>query len=993
LTALPVSAKETEIVETCADYNVEVGDTIYIFLKSNNPVHWAGWTSDAPFDVEIINQDEVHCEVKINKYVSGTVYIRCDYYYYAELPYGGMTMAPGFKAWSIKVEKTYVTIKYSTGTYETLPSDTILSGSAIGNLPEPTRYNYEFVGWYLTPDYSERVWESTTFNRNTTVYAKWKYAPQVVETVAPKPTEAPIKPPETVATETVVNPNEHTFDNGKFGTYRYIVNDYGIAKITGYTQGTERSIEIPSIIDGYRVGYIGNSAFQGKNQLEKVEISKGIIGIEDYAFFYCKKLKEVSLPEGMTSIGEKAFNECSSLESVYIPESMTDFGTDVFSACHENFTIYSYMYKPAHNFANRHNYKFTAVKKHTDYNSGISIVPVINNQSPFSVTEISDSEIFEDVAETLDEGTVNKIYDVSMNQNELPFDLTVYIPTDEADARVYRAESDGSLSEIKSTYDNGTQVFTTESLGRFVLVSDVVVKEPTDILTEPTEVTTETTSVSTVVPGRKILGDANLDTKVNVKDATAIQKHIALIQELSADGMLCADCNGDIVVNIKDATWIQKFVAKVDCPYDLGLEIQTSDSTTTQATVHTTEPQTTTVAPTTVTEPTEQTTESEPATTVIPYNPTKPDTNITIYFSNNVNWSTVNAYFYNDEKGTELKSWPGTPMTLETVNDFGEQIYKINVDVSQYNRVVFNNGQSQTLNAAVTVASSGFFITSQTPKSAMQLGAYSYGSTDYGTKTTVNLDYPTGYKKPVEIWTPAGYDPADTSKKYSVIYLLDGQNQFDDSDAYNGGWGSDEVITALMKNGGDGIILVGIDNSRNRDNELTPDIGDVIPVYNSGGFKNGSGAQFAGFVAKTVVPYIESNYNVYTDAEHSAIVGSSSGGIEAFYIGMEYMDQFSRIGAISPAFMLYDKSTWFEYFEKYDFANAQNLPRIYFFNGGGDSLEQELLPYARDMKTWLTSLGYDADKMTFVYDEKCSHNEAAWRSYMPEIVSWLFELQ
>ena len=526
-----------------------------------------------------------------------------------------------------------------------------------------------------------------------------------------------------------------------------------------------------------------------------------------------------------------------------------------------------------------------------------------------------------------------------------------------------------------------------------------------------------------------ILGDANLDTKVNVKDATAIQKHIALIRELTADGMLCADCNGDIVVNIKDATWIQKFVAKVDCPYDLGLEIQTSDSTTTpvtttEATIPTTEsvvtngtdyvtepteaPVTTvapitTIAPTTVTEatepqtttvtePTEQTTESEPATTVIPYNPTKPDTNITIYFSNNVGWKTVNAYFYNEEKGIELKSWPGTPMTLETVNDFGEQIYKINVDVSQYNRVVFNNGQSQTLNAAVTVASSGFFITSQTPKSAMELGVYSYGSTDYGTKTTVNLDYPTGYKKPVEIWTPAGYDPADTSKKYSVIYLLDGHQQFDDTDAC-GGWGSDEVITALMKNGGEGMILVGIDNSENRDNELTPDLGDVVPAYNYGGFKNGSGEQFAKFVAKTVVSYIESNYNVYTDAAHSAIVGSSSGGIEAFYIGMEYMDEFSRIGAISPAFLLYDKATWFKYFEKFDFANAQNLPRIYFYNGGGDSLEQELLPYARDMKIWLTSLGYDADKMTFVYDEKCSHNEAAWRSYMPEIVSWLFELQ
>lgn len=532
-----------------------------------------------------------------------------------------------------------------------------------------------------------------------------------------------------------------------------------------------------------------------------------------------------------------------------------------------------------------------------------------------------------------------------------------------------------------------------------------------------------------------ILGDANLDAKVNVKDATAIQKHIAQIAELSDDGLVCADCNSDIAVNIKDATWIQKFVAKVECPYDIGLEIKqpqvettpavttvpTTPATTVQTiptttevlvntdpaetstaeattvadvTTEPTEPVTTTEALTTiVTEPQEPTTESEPVTTVIAYSPVKPDTNITIYFSNNVKWANVNAYFYNEEKQIEMKAWPGTAMKYLTTNDMGEKVYSIDVDVSQYNRVVFNNGQSQTLNAAVTVASSGFFITRQTPKSAMQLGVYSYDSTDYGTKKTVSFDYPTGYKKPVEIWTPAGYDPADTTKKYSVIYLLDGQNQFDDSDAYEGGWGSDEVITALMKNGGDGIILVGIDNTRNRDNELTPDIGDVIPAYNSGGFKNGSGEQFAEFVAKTVVPYVEANYNVYTDAAHSAIVGSSSGGIESFYIGMEYMDEFGRIGAISPAFMLYNKATWLKYFEKFNFADSSKLPRIYFYNGGGDSLERELLPYARDMKLWLADLGYDESKMTFVYDEKCAHNEAAWRAYMPEIVTWLFELQ
>ncbi len=544
-----------------------------------------------------------------------------------------------------------------------------------------------------------------------------------------------------------------------------------------------------------------------------------------------------------------------------------------------------------------------------------------------------------------------------------------------------------------------------------------------------------------------ILGDSNLDSKVNIKDATSVQKYVAKLLEFSEDNKICADCNIDEKINIKDATAIQKFLAKMDYPLGIGEEIGVADHDTTPVTTtvqtettstvmvtttstdYVTEPTETTVettievttaatdatepteavssvinttiateseATTVATEPTEATTqtitESEPST-VTPYNPVKPNTNITIYFSNNAGWSTVNAYFYNEELGLEMKTWPGTAMKHFTTNEYGEKIYSIDVDVSKYNRVVFNNGKSQTLNAAVTVASSGFFITSQTPKTAMQLGVYAYDVTDYGAKKTVSFDYPTGYKKPVEIWTPAGYNPADTTKKYSVIYLLDGQNQFDDSDAYNGGWGSDEVITALMKNGGEGIILVGIDNSRNRDNELTPDLGDVIPAYNSGGFKNGSGEQFAEFVAKTVVPYVEANYNVYTDAAHSAIVGSSSGGIEAFYIGMEYMDEFGRIGAISPAFLLYSKSTWYEYLEKFDFTDSSKLPRIYFYNGGGDSLELELLPNARDMKTWLADLGYDQSKMTFVYDEKNAHNEAAWRNVMPEIVTWLFELQ
>lgn len=57
------------------------------------------------------------------------------------------------------------------------------------------------------------------------------------------------------------------------------------------------------------------------------------------------------------------------------------------------------------------------------------------------------------------------------------------------------------------------------------------------------------------------VGDANSDGKLNVRDATIIQKDLANITELSEVGTLVADVNGDGRVTIKDATAIQKQLA------------------------------------------------------------------------------------------------------------------------------------------------------------------------------------------------------------------------------------------------------------------------------------------------------------------------------------------------------------------------------------------------------------------------------------------------
>ncbi len=59
----------------------------------------------------------------------------------------------------------------------------------------------------------------------------------------------------------------------------------------------------------------------------------------------------------------------------------------------------------------------------------------------------------------------------------------------------------------------------------------------------------------------KLLGDADKDGQLNIKDATAIQKNIAGLLKFDSEQTALADFNKDNEVNIKDATAIQKKIA------------------------------------------------------------------------------------------------------------------------------------------------------------------------------------------------------------------------------------------------------------------------------------------------------------------------------------------------------------------------------------------------------------------------------------------------
>lgn len=461
-----------------------------------------------------------------------------------------------------------------------------------------------------------------------------------------------------------------------------------------------------------------------------------------------------------------------------------------------------------------------------------------------------------------------------------------------------------------------------------------------------------------------VLGDANENGELEISDGNYIQRALISQIKLTEQGMKNAMVYDGESLSITDVTIIQKYLAGLITEFPVSKIISTEE--------------------TSPSENTEETTGNE----------TEPLKNVDIYFSNNKNWEKVTVYIFNSSSGEAKSEWPGDEMTYLATNEYGEKIYKQNIDLTLYDRIIFsNNGADQTTDTSVSAASSGFFInkkcgTSKTDK--WICGLYPYGESDEGITETVNLTYPESssyqsYSKKITIWLPKDYSE---DKEYSVLYMLDGQNTTgSDPECAENEWECDETLISLNKNTAADVIMVGIDNTVNRDSELTPPITDYPKEPGSTAkFTTPTGDVFSSFVTETVMPYIENNYSVNGI---NGITGSSSGGIEAFYIGIENPDKFSYVGALSPAYLLFTSDEWDSYLSTKDL-DSSDMPKIhnYFGNSSKDSLEKAIYTYGIDMETRLKNKGYESSKLLTTVDSDGCHNELFWAVTLPETLSF-----
>ncbi|MBQ8573196.1 MAG: leucine-rich repeat protein [Ruminococcus sp.] len=175
---------------------------------------------------------------------------------------------------------------------------------------------------------------------------------------------------------------------------------------------------------------------------------------------------------------------------------------------------------------------------------------------------------------------------VSTEPTEVPSKNTE--TTTEPEATTIPTEASTNATDPTETTNTPVTVFPTTEATIPAETTGVAVtteaSEPTETTAETdtaqttgegvvTTVTSPTTENSEPIVDKGDLGDVNNDGKVNIKDATLIQKFAAKLQKFDEGESLRADVNTDGKVNVKDATAIQKYAAKIETGLPIGKPI------------------------------------------------------------------------------------------------------------------------------------------------------------------------------------------------------------------------------------------------------------------------------------------------------------------------------------------------------------------------------------------------------------------------------------
>jgi len=247
--------------------------------------------------------------------------------------------------------------------------------------------------------------------------------------------------------------------------------------------------------------------------------------------------------------------------------------------------------------------------------------------------------------------------------------------------------------------------------------------------------------------------------------------------------------------------------------------------------------------------------------------------------------------------------------------------------------------------------------------------------------------------RPVDVWLPDNYSK---DKKYSVLYMHDGQNLFDATTTWNKQeWKVDDWVTKLNNEGKiKNIIIVGIHNIPDiRWQDLFPEKAmdymnikvkdSLIALAKQRNFNvNFKGDEYLKFIVEELKPIIDTQYSVKKDKANTFVAGSSMGGLMSMYALSEYPEIFGGAACISTHWvgaMPMPNNPYpdaiFDYMEA-NFPEA-GTHKVYF-DYGNKTLDEHYPKHAPRVDTILKKKGYSEADSKNLFFEGTDHSENSW---------------
>lgn len=260
----------------------------------------------------------------------------------------------------------------------------------------------------------------------------------------------------------------------------------------------------------------------------------------------------------------------------------------------------------------------------------------------------------------------------------------------------------------------------------------------------------------------------------------------------------------------------------------------------------------------------------------------------------------------------------------------------------------------------------------------------------------------------VDVWLPDNYDG---KKRFSVLYMHDGQMLFDSTQTWNKQeWGVDETLGALLreKRIRNCIVVAIWNNGAMRFSEYFPQKvffslseADQAMMLKEGRTETSPplipdrivSDSYLKFIVSELKPFIDKTYRTFKSSRYTMIAGSSMGGLISLYAVCKYLKVFGGAACLSthwPGLFRTENNpvpgammTWL----------AKSLPsprnhRLYF-DYGTQTLDALYKPYQLKADELIRSAGYHSKNWTTREFSGKDHSERAWKERFQQPILFL----